>query len=180
MRRIVLIMMVLMSAIGMYAQKVNFQQSQTRIIEPLQDVYVRPLVVDLDIIKEERQVYGPFMDYIDKDISQITFDMLEEAKKNAAYNASIIDDADVIVAATFDIRTPEKGKGIMITVRGYPAKYTNWRKVNDNATDPKTGKPINDYEWLEKSLFEGLRIRKVTQGKNDEKTEAVGNSRGNR
>lgn len=155
-----------------YAQQVKFQQSQTRIIEPLQDVYVRPLVVDLEIIKTDRQVYGPFTEYIDKDVTQISFAELEDAKKNAVYNAAIIDDADVIVAATFDVRTPEKGKGILITVRGYPAKYTNWRKVSANGIDPETGKPVNDYEWLENSLFEGLKVRSIT--KSEDKTEALG------
>lgn len=172
MKKMLLSVLAVVFTMGVYAQSnVRFQQSQTRIIEPLQDVYVRPLVVDLEIIKSERQVYGPFAEYLDKDVSQISMAELDNAKKNAVYNAAIIDDADVIVAATFDVRTPEKGKGILITVRGYPAKYTNWRKVSANGIDPETGKSINDYEWLEKSLFNGLKIRSITKG--DDKTEAV-------
>lgn len=172
MRKLLLSVFTIAFAMSAYSQSnVRFQQSQTRIIEPLQDVYVRPLVVDLEIIKSDRQVYGPFAEYLDKDVTQISMAELDNAKKNAVYNAAIIDDADVIVAATFDVRTPEKGKGILITVRGYPAKYTNWRKVSANGTDPETGKPVNDYEWLEKSLFDGLKIRSVTRG--DDKTEAV-------
>lgn len=172
MKKLLSLLIIASLAMGVYAQQVKFQQSQTRIIEPLQDVYVRPLVVDLEIIKTDRQVYGPFTEYMDKDVTQISLAELDDAKKNAAYNAAIIDDADVIVAATFDVRTPEKGKGILITVRGYPAKYTNWRKVSANGTDPETGKPVNDYEWLENSLFEGLKIRSIT--KSDDKTEALG------
>ncbi len=172
MKKLLSLLIIASLAMGVYAQQVKFQQSQTRIIEPLQDVYVRPLVVDLEIIKTDRQVYGPFTEYMDKDVTQISLAELDDAKKNAAYNAAIIDDADVIVAATFDVRTPEKGKGILITVRGYPAKYTNWRKVSANGTDPETGKPVNDYEWLENSLFEGLKIRSIT--KSEDKTEALG------
>lgn len=171
MKKLVTLLFLGVMTVGAFAQEVSFRQSQTRIIEPLQDVYVRPLVVDLEIIKTERQEYGPFADCVGVPVTELTFDALENAKKNAAYRAAIIDDADVIVAATFDVTNGEKGKGILITVRGYPAKYTNWRKVSGNGTDPETGKTINDYEWLEKGLFEGLRIRSITR--NDDKTEAL-------
>jgi len=144
-----------------YAQKnVRYNQSQSRLIEPLQDVYVRPLVADLEIIKSERQQYGPFQEFDFKDISQMTIADIEDAKKNAVYKAALIDNADVIVGVTFQIKESTKGKGVDVTLRGYPAKYTNWRKVG---SDPK----INDYEWLGESLFKGLQIRRETEGKND-------------
>lgn len=176
MKKIVLLVWIAIAAVcEVHAQKeVRYQESQTRVIEPLQDVYVRPLVVDLEVIKEDRQVYGPFPEILTKDITEISSVELDNAKKNAVYKAAIMDDADVIVAATFDVRTPDKGKGVIITVRGYPAKYVHWRKVTDKGKDPVTGETVNDYDWLENSLFEGLRIRSITQGAADKKTEAVG------
>lgn len=152
MKRILSLLGVVALALPVLAQKgVDFRQSQARIIEPLQDVYVRPLVVDLEIIKEDIQAYGPFTEYGETDVTALTYQLLEEAKKNAAYRAAITDNADVIVGATFDIRTPAGGKGIEVTVRGYPAKYTNWRKIEPS-----------DYEWLQRGLFEGLALRQRT------------------
>lgn len=151
--------------LNIQAQKdIRYEQSQARVIEPLQDVYVRPLVVDLEIIKSQCQEYGPFQEFEYKDMSQITIADVEDAKKNAIYKAALIDNADVIVGATFHITDSKKGKGVDVTLRGYPAKYINWRKVG---SDPKT----DDYQWLGESLFKGQEVR-VKTGMND-KAQAV-------
>ena len=38
------------------AQKVEYRQSQSRMIEPQSQVFVRPLIVDLQVLTTERQV----------------------------------------------------------------------------------------------------------------------------
>lgn len=115
--------------------KGEYRQSQSRMIEPQQQIFVRPLVVDLRVTATERQkAIWPFHDV---DIYKMTTLDLENLKINALYLTSQKLDADVIVAPTFDIRTVEKG--IEITVVGFPAKYENW-KVADKE---------EDYKWIE-------------------------------
>ena len=51
----------LVSCMSLFAQKnvPEFHQGQARIIEPLQDVFVRPLVADLEIVKQQITEYFP-------------------------------------------------------------------------------------------------------------------------
>ena len=149
-----------------YAQKVEFRQAQTRVIEPMQDVYIRPLVADLEIIKNTRQKYMPSAQFINKKLTDITYPELEDAKILATYQAAVQEDAEVIVGATYEVRNhiDEKGKvsefGVDIIVSGYPAKYTNWHKMGEQAEDIK---------WVPQ-LLEGQRARWMVS---DKKTEAV-------
>lgn len=149
-----------------YAQKVEFRQAQTRVIEPMQDVYIRPMVADLEIIKKTRQRYAPSAQFMDKKITEISVAELEDAKILAAYQAAVQEDADVIAGATFEVRnhTDKKGKvsdyGIDIIVSGYPAKYTNWHKMGEDPTDEK---------WVPQ-LIEGQWSRRYGR---DSKTDAV-------
>ena len=51
--------------------------------------------------------------------------------------------ADVIVAATFNVKTNDDGNGYKVTVIGYPATFINWKTAE-----------ASDYEWIrmEKTL----------------------------
>jgi hypothetical protein len=125
-----------------FGQKLTFQQAQTRVIEPLQDVFVRPLVADLEIIKSERMEYPRSWEYNFKKLTEMTVEELEDAKTLAAYKAAKLSDADVIVGATFQVSNHvENGKpteyGVDVIVRGYPAKYTNWHNMGSKPEDEK-------------------------------------------
>lgn len=124
-----------------FAQRIEYEESQSRILEPLQDVYIRPLVADMQLLKNSRQTYGPFLFNKGVDISKITIENVDNAKKNAAYNAAQIDDADLIVGAVFRVTSAEKGGGIYVEVSGFPVKYTNWHLLGENGDD--------DYKWLQ-------------------------------
>lgn len=126
------------------AQKVDYRQSQSRMLEPQQQVFVRPLVVDLNVITTERQkAVWPF----EGDITKMTTQDIYNLKINALYLTAQKMDADVIVAPTFDIRTVKKG--IEITVIGFPAKYENWKVATKE----------EDYKWIEDVY--GTKIRVV-------------------
>ena len=130
---------------GAKAQKVEYRQSQSRLIEPQQQVFVRPLVVDLQVITNERQkAVWPFPDV---DITKMTVQDIDNLKINALYLTAQKCDADVIVAPTFDIRTVKKG--IEITVIGFPAKYQNWKVATKE----------EDYKWIQDVY--GTKIRFV-------------------
>lgn len=123
--------------------KGEYRQSQSRLLEPTQQVFVRPLVVDLQVTTDERQkAVWPFPE---ADIFKMTVGDVENLKINALYLTAQKFDADVIVAPTFDIRTVKKG--IEITVIGFPAKYTNW----------KVATKAEDYQWIEDVY--GTKIR---------------------
>lgn len=166
MKRKLLVLIAATMCMAGYAQKVEFRQAQTRVIEPMQDVYIRPLVADLEIIKKDRQKYLPSAQFLNKKLVDITLAELEDAKILATYQAAVQEDADVIVGATYEVRNhiDEKGKvsefGIDIIVSGYPAKYTNWHKMGESAEDVK---------WVPQ-LLEGQRARYLVS---DKKTEAV-------
>ena len=165
MKKLLVLTLAVLACASMYAQKkIDFQQAQTRIIEPMQDVYVRPLAADLKIIKNERVKYPTKWLLQDKKMSDLTFDDLKEARMLAAYYATLGDDADVLVGATFEIRNhPDSEFGVDVTVRGYPAIYTNWHKMGDDVEDAK---------WFPQ-LIEGQRTRIVTSQADASKTEAV-------
>lgn len=161
-KKLLLIVALACSAAG-FAQRISYQEAQTRVIEPMQDVFVRPMAADLEIIKKDRQTYGPttFLETVKlADIlsSVSARDALEQAKILATYAAAQKDNADVIVGATYLVtHHMENGKiseyGVDITVNGYPAKYVNWHKLGD---DPK------DKEWFT-SLINGQQVRPHTQ-----------------
>lgn len=157
--------MLTMSSYTAHAQKVIIRQAQTRVIEPLQDVYVRPMVVDLNILKQEPIEFRSWeFDY--KKLTDMKVSEIDDAKIHTAYLAAFNEGADVIVGATFLIQNhrDEKGNetdmGIDVIIRGYPAKYVNWHKMGEDS---------NDYQWVN-FLMEGQRARNSNSNR---KTEAV-------
>ena len=165
MKNIIFIMLALLASVSMHGQKkIDFQQAQTRIIEPMQDAYIRPLAADLNIIKSERVVYPTKWLFQEKKMSDLTYDDLREARMLATYYATLGDDADVLVGATFEIHNhPDSEYGIDVTVRGYPAKYTNWHKIGDDPEDSK---------WFPQ-LIQGQQARLATEKADYSKTKAI-------
>jgi len=161
---------VLLTNVCSFAQKQIVHQSQSRVIEPMQDVFIRPLVADLEIIKQELTEYAPVWQCQGMKVSEITNEQLINAKTNALYVAAAREGADIIVAATFEVisHRDEKGQfvdndGLDIIVRGYPAKYVNWHKM---------GESPEDSEWF-KNLIDAQLVRNSAGNVSDVKTEAV-------
>jgi len=139
---------------GLSAGAQEFNQYQGRSIEPLQDVFVRPLTVDMQLIKTERQSYGPY--HFNVEVNKMSVGDIETIKINAIYLASEEEDADMIVATTFRIQTPKKGGGLDVIVNGYPVKYINWRSFG-RSIDGKS-QMDEDYLWIS-SLLNAVQIR---------------------
>jgi len=118
------------------------QQSQSRVIEPKQDVFIVPLVADIQVMdKQERQDYGPYPTPVNATPQSATFDdIVTWLKSDALWKANREANSDLIVAATFNIKSDDKGKNYLVTVSGYPAKFINFRSL-------KLDK-IEDYEWI--------------------------------
>lgn len=161
---LVLALLLVSTSFTCFAQRIEYEEAQSRILEPLQDVYIRPLVADMQLLKNSRQTYGPFLFYKGVDIGKITIDNVDNAKKNAAYNAAQIDDADLIVGAVFRVTNAEKGGGLYVEVSGFPVKYSNWHLLGENGDD--------DYKWLQ-SMTNAEYYGRRSQ--NEQKDAAVSN-----
>lgn len=142
------------------AQKVEMEEAQTRIIEPIQEVLVRPMSAEMKLLSSEMKVYMPSWQIKEKRINELTQVDFDNARANAAFHAAIADGADAIVAATFYVRNhiDEKGRpsdrGVDVIVRGYPVKYVNWHMLGD----PK----YNDEKW-EGALIESYKARALNK-----------------
>lgn len=125
-------------ALAQKIESINFRQSQSRIAEPNMEVFVRPLVVDLEVIGEDR--IEEVCSFPNVRLTELSLDMLQNLKASALFNCSQKYNADVIIAAMFDIQSFEdnKGYGINVTVVGYPAKYKNWKPAIENS----------EYQWI--------------------------------
>jgi len=154
-----------------HAQKVEYEQAQSRILEPLQEVMVRPMAAELQMISTDLKVYPASWQFKEKKLTDLTIDDLQNAKANAVFHAAVADGADIILAATYYVRNhiDEKGKptdyGIDVIVRGYPAKYVNWHLLGD----PKY---TTDDKWVD-HLIDAQRVRAL---KGDSESKALDSS----
>ena len=82
--------------VGSAMGQTQFDQAQARIIEPKQDVFIKPLVAEIEIMeKQQRQNYGPY-EYPIKSVETLTFDELENIKKLALHQATVEAKGDII------------------------------------------------------------------------------------
>lgn len=140
MRKFYLTLLMVLVALSASAQKyVDIHTVQSRAMEPMQQVLVKPLVADLKIIKNEKVTFPPSWQF--KGIKCIDIykeeKAIENAIKTAIHEAAQREDADMIVGMNYEVRShTENGvvnyeNGIDIIISGYPAKFTNWRTFNE-------------------------------------------------
>ena len=112
------------------AQKVvEFRSSQARLVEPKMGVYVKPLVADLKIDEAVGKIKDTW-DFTNKEVNALQGD-IANLRTRALFKSTEKHNADVIVAATFDIMSKDDGSGYTVVVTGYPASYINWRTSSD-------------------------------------------------
>ena len=124
-------------------QKVeSFEESEALIIDPKQDVYIVPLIAEIEIMdNQKRGEYGPY--YFDVLSNRSINDpyVLESYKSRALYLASKDANADLIVAAMLNVKNEVVGgkEQIVVRVSGYPGKYVKFRSAKSD-----------DVEWIRK------------------------------
>ncbi|MCL2650808.1 MAG: hypothetical protein FWD60_07265 [Candidatus Azobacteroides sp.] len=161
--------MLLLAAICFFAGNVAgqtvYEESQARLIEPEQSVFIVPLIADIQLVDKGgvRQDFGPY-EFDINSLSTTTFMDIDQYKANALYRAAREADADLIVAATFNVKSDAKGKKMIINVSGYPGKYINFRSL-------KFDKP-EDYKWIESVYFTSSVFTSEKQ-KSEEKEKAA-------
>lgn len=127
-----------------YAQKSNvrMQDTQARLLDVNSNAYVKPLTVELVVDQTKGRIRDEWTLTKEQAESEMKGD-LANIRSYAVYMSSQKHDADVIVAATFNIKTDDQGTGYQVTVVGYPANFYNWKTAD-----------ASDYEWIrmEKTL----------------------------
>lgn len=119
----------------------NFDSSESRMVQSDAHLYVRPFVVDLELLTQERlswEVKVSGEEYASRISYNAKGEMIMDAtqlnmKTYGVYLASVGKQApiegrsmkfDVLVAPLFNMSFNQDGCTIEFT--GYPAKYTNW------------------------------------------------------
>lgn len=117
--------------LGAFAQqrsdKVEYQESSARNLEPVQSVMISPMIADMEVISE-KIYYTETEAFRNYTVTPAIVSFIPEFKKVALSRAARAYKADAIVGATVDVVTNVQGR-IEITISGYPARYTNFRNA---------------------------------------------------
>ncbi len=132
------VLLVCFCGIGAFAQKtvVKMQEVQARLLDVTSNAYVRPLTVELIVDTMRGRIEDQWP--LTKEMAEVEMKGdIANIRSYAVYMSSQRYNADVIVAATFNIKTDDEGTGYIVTIKGFPAVFANW----------KTAEP-SDYEWI--------------------------------
>lgn len=130
----------LLSSCGTTTQlgKTEYHAQQARITEPKFQAFMTPLVGEVEVMKEKGRITSEaYIRPINFGAANYEY-QIEEAKKYVLFAETKKHNADILIAATYDINTDDVRKGtVSIVVSGYPAKYVNWRPAKEE-----------DYKWI--------------------------------
>lgn len=135
MKKVLLLIVAMAMCIVSYGQKTEFrfQDTQARLLDVTSNAYVKPLTVELQVLTNKR--ISEVIKLTRQEVEQDMKGDLTNIRSFAVYRASQLHDCDVIVAATFNIRTA--GDGYEVNIIGYPANFVNWKTASQA-----------DYEWI--------------------------------
>ncbi len=135
MKKALLLIVAMAMCIVSYGQKTEFrfQDTQARLLDVTSNAYVKPLTVELQVLTNKR--ISEVIKLTRQEVEQDMKGDLTNIRSFAVYRASQLHDCDVIVAATFNIRTA--GDGYEVNIIGYPANFVNWKTASQA-----------DYEWI--------------------------------
>lgn len=134
----------------MAQQVVSFRESQARLSEPNMGVYIKPLIADLKINSTAGKIRDKW-DFSLQDIKALKGE-IPNLKARALFLSTEKHDADVIVAASFDIVSKDDGSGFVVRVIGYPANYINWRTAT-----------TEDNAWIQNERLAPAKAQQTTQ-----------------
>lgn len=142
--------------IGVQAQKttVEFRATQARLLDVVSNAYVKPLTVELKVDTSKGRVSNTWP--LSKKTAEVSMGGdLANIRSWGVYMSATYHQADVIVAATFNLETdPENPDFYKLTVIGYPATFVNWKTATEE-----------DYEWI--------RMEKVVTTDEKDKISAI-------
>ena len=141
-RLFILFSMICLFLVSANAQKTvvttrSFSDTQARMLEVTARSYVRPLIVDLNVV-------GPrstFKKQYDKTSVEVAMNgNLDNLRSRAIYDAAEYYNCDAIVAATFKIELSEDGAFYNLEMKGFPANFDqdSWHPMEER-----------DFQWIE-------------------------------
>lgn len=171
----------LLSGISAFAQTtvtgVNVTKFEATSVETQPKMLVTPIAADISIIQSTSSSFktqGTIsipevpdtkdlakLERYAADAKQVILDGIEELKAKALFEFAESVGADIIVAPLFSVVTDKsEGRNISLTVRvkGYPARYTNFRNVKPSDTT---------IVYINNALSSGKKVRTISS------TEAV-------
>ena len=129
MKHYLLLVVALLLSVGVSAQqkteKVEYQESSARTLEPEHQMLLTPHVADLEV-SPKRIVYTEVEAFANIPLTADVLKAIPNFKKIALSKAVHAHNADVMVGTTIDVVTNSKGC-LEITITGYPAYYRNFR-----------------------------------------------------
>ncbi len=129
MKRYLVLVVALLLSVGAFAQqrteKVEYQESSARTLEPEHQMLLTPHVADLEV-SAKRVVYTEVDAFANIPLTPEVLKGISGFKKIALSKAVHAHNADVMVGTTIDVITNSKGC-LEITITGYPAYYRNFR-----------------------------------------------------
>ena len=130
---------------------VEYRESQARLAEPTMGVYIKPLVAELEIDKTKGKIKDTWF-FSMREVEALSRDVAN-LRARALFKSTIEHDADVIVAASFDIASREDQTGYDVMVIGYPAKYVRWRTADTDT----------DIQWIQNEKLSPQGTKQATQ-----------------
>lgn len=129
MKKIILLAIATLISTSLFAQKdrLQYQESSARSLEPAHAVMITPLVADMQLLGDrisytEKEAFAGYV------ITPNVVQDISTLKNIALSRAARHHNADAIVAATVDVVTNNEGR-LEITISGYPVKYVNFRNA---------------------------------------------------
>ncbi len=150
MKRLFLLLTIVSMSLGAVAQRserVEYQESSARNLEPEHSMMLTPLIADIKV-SPTKITYTETEAFKDYPVSKGIEKLMPDFKSIALSRAAKAHKADLLVGTIIDIITNDNGM-LEITVSGYPASYVGFR----NAT-------LNDIELVRQA-------KSVTSGKDN-------------
>lgn len=142
MKRLLFSVVLTTLCMGINAQKNIYQleSSQARTMEVINNSYVRPITVELQIDEKKGRItdvweltYEEFASIAgavsDKGYSD---QQMQRLRDYATFKSSQKHSCDVIVSPIFNIHTDNLAQGATITLVGFTANYINWKTMQDS------------------------------------------------
>lgn len=133
--RILLVAFFALASLPLMAQKNKttyyYNESSARNIEPGQRILTTPLIADVQVTSKEK--IKPYVEVFPFVMNPQVKDAVPGFKRTAFAHAAKENNADILVGTDITVTTNEDGF-VVVTVTGYPAKYTNFRNATAQDT----------------------------------------------
>ena len=141
---ILVIFLTFIGAIGAYAQKTNvrMQETQARLLDVTSNAYVKPLTVELQIDKSKGRIKDEWTLTREQAEQEMNGDLVN-IRSYAIYMSSQKHNADVIVAATFNVKTNDDGNGYKVTSSAIRPPLSTGRRQKPRTTNGSAWKKLS-------------------------------------